>query len=61
MVAEVVRVALYDFGGYRCVAVEKILQIEGDRPPPSALDDATGLRFLGVYEMYARQKDGLQR
>lgn len=34
---------------------------EGDRPLPSALDDATGLRFLGVYGMYARQKDGLQR
>ena len=26
MVAEVVRVALYDFGGYRCMAVEKLLQ-----------------------------------
>lgn len=34
---------------------------EGDRPLPSALDDATGLRFLDVYVMYARQKDGLQR
>lgn len=34
---------------------------EGYRPLPSVLDDATGLRFLDVYGMYARQKDGLQR
>lgn len=26
--------------GYRCVAVEKNSPDEGDRPPPSALDDA---------------------